>query len=163
MFCDACGNTLQPGQAYCTRCGKQVIGPVVAGSGRVARHAHLLGILWIAYSALSLLCGVGLMAVSHFLRLRFGMHEFAQRPPVFILPLLGFIGFVLLAKGLLGMAAGVGLLQRQTWARMLAIVLGVISLFNMLFGTALGIYTLWVLISPNADTEYRALAQAAGG
>ena len=49
MFCDACGEALQPGQGYCKRCGKQVIGTVVAGSGRVARHTHLLGILWIAY------------------------------------------------------------------------------------------------------------------
>ncbi len=161
MFCDSCGSTLQAGQGFCTRCGKQVIGPIVAGSGRVARHAHLLGILWIAYAALSLLCGICLFAMSHYLRFRFGV--LPDRPPYFLLPLLSFVGFLLVAKGCCGIAAGVGLLQRQTWARTLAIIVGVISLFNMPFGTALGIYTLWVLISPNADTEYRALAQATGG
>ncbi len=161
MFCDSCGATLQPGQGYCVRCGKQVIGPVVAGSGRVARHAHMLGVLWIAYSAFSLLCGMGLIVVSHFLRFRFG--GIPGRAPFFMLPLLSFIALLLFAKGLCGIAAGVGLLQRQTWARMLAIILGVISLFNMPFGTALGIYTLWVLISPNADLEYHALAQSASG
>ena len=63
MFCDACGAALQPGQGYCTRCSKQVIGPVVEGSGRVARHTQLLGILWIAYSVISGFGGIVLMIV----------------------------------------------------------------------------------------------------
>ena len=49
-----------------------------------------------------------------------------------------------------------------TTVGMLTIVLAVISLFNMPFGTALGIYTLWVLISPNANSEYQAMAHSAG-
>jgi len=28
MFCDGCGTTMQPGQAFCSRCGKQIVGPV---------------------------------------------------------------------------------------------------------------------------------------
>ena len=160
MFCDSCGAALQAGQGYCTRCGKQVIGPVATGSGRVARHTHLLGILWIAYSALSLLCGIAVMAVSHFMHLRFG--GMPPGAPIFVPQLLSLIAFLLVAKGIVGIVAGTGLLQRQPWARVLTIVLGVISLFNMPFGTALGIYTLWVLISPNADTEYQAMAHSAG-
>ena len=61
---------------------------------------------------------------------------------------------MLLVKAAAGIAAGLGLLQRQDWGRVLAIVLGVISLINIPFGTALGIYTLWVLVSPGADKEY---------
>jgi hypothetical protein len=45
-------------------------------------------------------------------------------------------------------------------ARMLAIVLGCISLIHLPFGTALGIYTLWVLLPADADTEYRSMAGA---
>ena len=160
MFCDSCGVALQAGQGYCTRCGKQVIGPVSAGSGRVARHTHLLGILWIAYSALSLLCGVAVIAVSRFMHFRFG--GMPPEAPIFVAPLLSFIALVLLAKGIIGIIAGSGLLQRQAWARVLTFVLAVISLFNMPFGTALGIYTLWVLISPNANSEYQAMAHSAG-
>lgn len=160
MFCDSCGAALQAGQGYCVRCGKQVIGPVVAGSGRVARHTHLLAILWIAYSAVSLIGGVALMMVSHFLRFRLGM---GGGPPFFVPPLLSIIAIVLLVKAAVGLAAGFGLLQRQDWGRVLAIVVGVVSLFNIPFGTALGIYTLWVLVSPNADTEYKALVRSAGG
>ncbi len=160
MFCDACGAGLQPGQGFCTRCGKQVIGPATPGSGRVARHSHLLGILWIAYSVISLLGGAVLIMVSHFVRFNMGH---MPRTPFFVGPLLSVIAIALLCKGLLGIFAGIGLMQRQTWARTFAIVLGIISLFNAPFGTALGIYTLWVLLSPHADTEYAALARAAGG
>ncbi|HET7186459.1 MAG TPA: hypothetical protein VFI82_17390 [Terriglobales bacterium] len=162
MFCDSCGAALQAGQGYCVRCGKQVIGPVVAGSGRVARHTHLLGILWIAYSAISLIAGVVLMIVSHTIFGPFGLPHMRGAPPVFVGPMLSVIGILLLCKAGVGIAAGWGLMQRETWARVLTIVLGVISLFNIPFGTALGIYTLWVLVSPNADVEYHSMARGAG-
>ena len=162
MFCDSCGEALQAGQGYCKRCGKQVIGPVVAGSGRVARHTHLLGILWIAYSAISLLGGVTLMVVSHTIFGPLGLPSMPGGPPMFIRPLLSAIAIVLLCKAAVGIAAGLGLLQRQDWGRILAIVLGVISLINIPFGTALGVYTLWVLVSPGADQEYQALVRSAG-
>ena len=58
-------------------------------------------------------------------------------------------------------AAGYGLLERESWARLLALVLGFVSLFNVPLGTALGIYTFWVLLPSHADEEYRRLARAA--
>jgi len=51
MFCDGCGSAVQPGQAFCSRCGKQVVGPVTVMQmlpGRVQGHVHLLGIVWLA-------------------------------------------------------------------------------------------------------------------
>ena len=39
---------------------------------------------------------------------------------------------------------------------MLAIILGVVSLFfHIPFGTALGIYTLWVLLPAHSEEEYQ--------
>jgi hypothetical protein len=43
--------------------------------------------------------------------------------------------------------AGRGLLQRRPWARTLAIVLSVIGLLNFPLGTAIGAYSLWVLLN----------------
>jgi len=43
----------------------------------------------------------------------------------------------------------------------LTLVLGFVSLIHIPFGTALGIYTIWVLLPAKADEEYRRLAQAA--
>jgi len=42
--------------------------------------------------------------------------------------------------------AGWGLLQRAPWARLLALILAFLALFNVPFGTAIGVYTLWVLL-----------------
>jgi len=53
------------------------------------------------------------------------------------------------------------LLQRQEWARIVTLVVGFIALLNLPFGTALGIYTIWVLLPTQSDDEYKSLAQAA--
>jgi len=59
----------------------------------------------------------------------------------------GFLGMFLGARGLLSLVAGWGLLTLRPWARILTIILGILSLFSFPFGTILGVYTLWVLFS----------------
>ena len=47
---------------------------------------------------------------------------------------------------------------REVGHRILALVLAFISLFtNIPFGTALGIYTMWVLLPAESEREYDAL------
>ncbi len=82
--------------------------------------------------------------------------------PLFMHGLFTTLGVFLAIKGGAGILAGVGLLQRQGWARVLAIVVAIFALLSVPIGTALGVYTLWVLLSPNADTEYQAMAHSAG-
>jgi glucose uptake protein GlcU len=60
-----------------------------------------------------------------------------------------------------GFFAGWGLLQHEEWARVFALVVGFIALLNVPIGTALGIYTLWVLLPSQSAEQYKALAQAA--
>jgi hypothetical protein len=43
---------------------------------------------------------------------------------------------------------GYGLLKYWNWARILVIVIAILNLFNFPFGTALGVYSLWVLFKP---------------
>ena len=163
MFCDQCGTQLQSGQQNCGRCGKAVLGPLGYRRNRVQEHVRLVGILWMAYSALSVVGGVVLMIVARtifggFIRLPNGP------PPEFtawLSPFLTFIGGMVLLKGAAGFIAGWGLLQREPWARVVTLVIGFISLFNIPLGTALGIYTLWVLLPTQSDEEYQALAKAA--
>jgi hypothetical protein len=40
--------------------------------------------------------------------------------------------------------AGIGLLYKQHWALILALILGCFKLFSFPFGTALGVYTIWI-------------------
>jgi hypothetical protein len=60
-----------------------------------------------------------------------------------------------------GICVGWGLMRPQPWARIAALILGILALFHLPFGTALGVYTLWVLLSDHAGTEYERMARAA--
>jgi hypothetical protein len=164
MFCDQCGTQLQAGQQSCGRCGKTVIGLIELRRSRVREHVRLVGILWMAYSALHAVGGVALIIVAQVI---FGQafHISNGGPPpevsVWLRPLLTVIGWLLLAKSAAGFFAGWGLLQREDWARTIALVVGFVALLNVPLGTALGVYTLWVLLPRQSDDEYKALAQAA--
>jgi hypothetical protein len=154
VFCDQCGTQLNAGQRFCNRCGKEVVGPVSIAAprpGRVQAHIRLLGILWLALSAFDLVGG----AIAIILSKTLFVELTAQGVPPFVGPLVHAVGIFSVAKGAGGFIAGWGLLNRQPWARMLAIVLGVVSLFfHIPFGTALGVYTLWVLLPADSEQEY---------
>jgi len=109
MFCDGCGTTVQPGQAFCSRCGKQIVGNLTAmlpRPGRVQAHTHLLGILWLAISAFNTIAGVVLYVLANTLFAH--MHELGapQAPTAFLRPLLTVIGIFVLAKAAFGFMAG---------------------------------------------------------
>lgn len=163
MYCDACGTQLETGQVFCSKCGKQiVIGATQAVKvNRVAQHGQLLGILWIAYSALTALVGIVLLVVfQHILPaiLRYQPPQQQGPPPEVVFgllrPLMHIVAVLVLAKGVAGLFAGIGLLQRAGWSRMLTLVLACISLLSFPFGTAIGVYSLWVLLSANAEAEF---------
>jgi hypothetical protein len=163
MFCDGCGAAVQPGQAFCSRCGKQVLGPVAAWeprAGRVQGHVHLLGILWLSVSAFNTIAGVILYVLANTLFAH--LHEMGapKAPTSFVRPLLSVIALTLWTKAAGGFLAGWGLLHREPWARVVALVLGFIALFHIPFGTAVGVYTLWVLLPAQSQQEYDALAAA---
>jgi hypothetical protein len=66
-----------------------------------------------------------------------------------------FAAMFLAAFALPGLFAGYGLLTLKPWARPLTIVLGVIDLIQFPFGTILGIYTLWVLLSAEGKAQFQ--------
>jgi len=165
MYCDGCGGALEPGQTFCSKCGKQLLGPTPAvwpQPGRVQRHLHLLGILWLAVSAFNALAGlfVLILGTSLFPHLR-EMDKVPPDVPVgFLTSLFTTIGILILAKAALGFLSGWGLMQRERWARVLALLLAFIALFNIPFGTAIGVYTMWVLLPTESEQEYEALSKA---
>jgi hypothetical protein len=57
--------------------------------------------------------------------------------------------------GIPGIVAGAGLLARQAWGRILAIVVAVLSLLNFPIGTIIGIYVIWVLLQEAATTYFK--------
>jgi hypothetical protein len=157
MFCNHCGSALHKPFSFCSACGKPAGNvPLQPVRSRIAGHIRLLGIFWLAFSAFRLIPGAFLLAFSHV-----GRHLFPPEVPGFVLELLQAIGWVLVGAALLGIAAGWGLLERQPWARMLAIILGCFGLIEPPFGTAIGIYTLWVLLPAASEQEYSQISRAA--
>ena len=67
----------------------------------------------------------------------------------FVAPMMGAIGgIIFLCVAIVSVPAviaGIGLLKFRQWARILTIIVSVLHLFSIPFGTALGIYGMWVL------------------
>ena len=160
MFCTRCGSPMQPDAQVCSHCGRRIGDPVSAlAQSRLDRHLHTLGTLWIVIGGLFAIPAIALMAIggtTHFV-----LHN---REPfgATLGPLLFYIlggSFVILAAG--GICVGLGLIQRRPWARIAALVLGVLAIFHPPFGTALGVYTLWVLLADDGGHEYRYMTRSA--
>ncbi|HEU5100106.1 MAG TPA: hypothetical protein VFU22_13855 [Roseiflexaceae bacterium] len=113
------------------------------------QHVPILGWLYVVGHAIFLAIGafvflllIGLAPVT------------GEAEAMWVLTLVGTtVGLLMAVLGLPGVIAGYGLLRRKPWARTLAIVVGILNLINFPVGTAIGLYTLWVLTQP-AATEY---------
>ena len=62
------------------------------------------------------------------------------------------VAIVLIGLALPGLALAWGVHRRREWARPLGLVLGVLHLVNIPFGTAIGIYTIWVMLQPETES-----------
>ncbi len=116
---------------------------------------RLLAILWFAISAFRMLPGIFLLTM-------FGSDNrfLPADVPGFVNGILQTVGYLLIIVAAAGLIAGWGLLERQPWGRTLAIVLGAFSLIDLPVGTALGIYTLWVLLPAQSEEEFRQISNA---
>ncbi|HZS71920.1 MAG TPA: zinc ribbon domain-containing protein [Candidatus Acidoferrum sp.] len=174
MFCDRCGAPIAPGAQFCTACGKAVLagvvpevqpGRAVAGDGRVQRHLKVLAILWLVTGILRLIevAWIYLFARMFLPGLHIGNPEdwpFSRlNLDSLIAASLHSVGIVLAIFGVAHLVLAWGLLERERWARTLGLVLGFLALIRVPFGTALGIYTMWVLLPDTSAREYDQISE----
>ena len=116
-------------------------------------HVKVLGALNIAFGALGLIGALALMLV-------FGVSASAvgvsgDPDAAFAVPIIGITGIALVAflviLSLPGIIIGIGLLGLRPWARIAGIVVSIMSLIMIPFGTVLGAYGLWVLFSKETE------------
>lgn len=117
-----------------------------------------LGILYIIYGALFFVYEMGALALlghlggivgdirglpSWFCPQLSGLFDLSG-------PLMMYVMFVIFVFGAALIISGWGLYTRTNWGRIMALIMGVLCLFRIPLGTALGIYTLIVLTKPEA-------------
>jgi hypothetical protein len=123
---------------------------------QLEQHVAILGWLHILGSALFVVIGVIGFVFLAGIGVLSGEAEAAR-----ILTFVGLIGAIFfLVLGLPGVLAGIGLLRRQTWGRILALIVGFFNLFNVPIGTALGAYTFFVLLQEAAPAYFAAQPEA---
>jgi hypothetical protein len=106
------------------------------------QHITIVGALHIGLSVLGLLLAFFLFAV-----IAGGGALSGDSEAITITLIVGsVIGGLLAVLSVPGIVAGWGLLKYQGWARILMMVVAAFDLFNVPIGTALGVYTFWVLI-----------------
>jgi hypothetical protein len=88
----------------------------------------------------------------------FHSHYHGLFAPPWIGSLFPLIALYTALTAALALLVGYSLLTRQPWGRTLAIIVGILILLKPLFGTALGIYTLWVLAPADSGEEYDAIS-----
>ena len=107
-------------------------------------HVKVVGWLWIAYGVVSILLVVFGLIIAY-------LNIPSSQDFLFV-----FSGVLCcFVPGIaLDFAAGLGLLQYQNWARILAIILAIFNLILFPIGTALGIYTLIIMFNNEAEALF---------
>jgi hypothetical protein len=122
-----------------------------------------LSIVWFIYAGFSFLTGIAGLTFAH----AFFSHQFGNwgygpwsggpGPEWFAPMFMGFAWSVLLVRSALAAIAAWGLYERAPWGRIVAIVAAFLSLLKFPFGTAIGIWTLVVLLGYRNATLYEEL------
>jgi hypothetical protein len=115
------------------------------------KHVRLLGILNIVWGSFGLIGAMVTMLIFGSALGIIGMAGHGGPRTPLAMSLVGLVGGILflliLITSLPSVVAGIGLLRSASWARIFTLVLSGLHLFSIPFGTALGIYGFWVLLS----------------
>jgi hypothetical protein len=169
MYCSGCGQPVAPGQPACPQCGRPTVAPVPPVPGlafeveNYAGKIRALSVVWAIYAAFALLTGIAGLTFAHAFMTNhfgpFGHGPFANGNSPFPEEwfghaIFGIIWVALLTRTAMAIFVAWGLYERYQWARIVAIIVAFLSLLKFPFGTALGIWTLVVLMGYRNATLY---------
>ena len=122
-------------------------------------HTKVLGVLNIVSGVLGLCLALVLVVVFGGVTALVGAEGDADA--AIAAPIIGLTGMALVmfvvTLSLPSVIIGWGLYQLRPWSRIAGIVLSIVSLVSFPFGTALGVYGLWVLFSKEGQQLFEKL------
>jgi hypothetical protein len=116
----------------------------------VLPHVDLLGVLFVVWGLLTTLVGVSTLALgvgAVALITSANRGEGGQVAAGLTAAAFTTLAVIAMLWGAAHVVVGVPLRRRRGWARIMALMLGSIDLLLLPYGTALGVYALWVLLS----------------
>jgi hypothetical protein len=115
------------------------------------KHINIVAALHIGLSILGIIIGVFAFFTLNLIG-DFSQDQDAQ----FVLSIIAriVVGFLIFLS-IPGLIAGIGLLKRKEWARILTLIISVISLLNFPLGTAVGVYSIWALVNTEVVDEFK--------
>ncbi|MEO0292732.1 MAG: hypothetical protein ABIN61_00720 [candidate division WOR-3 bacterium] len=115
-------------------------------------HIKAVGIIHIVFSALLILLAILVFGVLTLVAKLPTINEEAVR--ILEIIALAILWFFLILS-LPGIIGGVGLLKFQGWARIVVLILSFIELVKFPIGTAIGIYSIWVLLDKKTEKLFK--------
>ena len=117
---------------------------------QIKKHVTILAAAHIGFGALGLF-----VALAFFMAIVGGGLISGDQDAIAITSVVGtIVGSVLGVLSLPAVLAGAGLLRFKAWARMLTLILAAINLPNVPLGTIIGGYSIWVLMSDEAEALF---------
>jgi hypothetical protein len=114
-------------------------------------HVDFLGVLFVVWGLLTTVIGLSTLALGvGAVALIASADHPATFGATFTAAAFTSLAIIAILWGLAHVAVGMPLRKHRQWSRIGAMVLGSIDLVLLPYGTALGIYTLWVLIRQDA-------------
>lgn len=114
-------------------------------------HVDFLGVLFIVWGLLTTIIGLSTLALGVGAA---ALIASSDRPASFAASFTAAaftsLAIIAIIWGLAHVAVGLPLRKHRHWSRLGAMVLGSIDLILLPYGTALGVYALWVLIRQDA-------------
>lgn len=123
------------------------------------QHVTAVGALTIGLSVFGILIGLFLFT----LLAGIGYLAEDEEASVILVAVGSFLAIFLLILSVPGIIGGIGLFKRKEWARILVLVLSVLQLVNIPIGTAIGIYSIWVLIQKDTILLFNPIVPPTSG
>jgi hypothetical protein len=126
--------------------------PYYPPANRIAGPVKVIGIIYAVFAVLSLISVLAMAAMGGLIM------QGAASSMNGVPPLSGaffmVIAVIVLLTAILNGATAYGLLARKSWGRTLAIVISIVSLLSIPFGTILGGFALYFLMRQGAEQDY---------